>query len=262
VSLPVPRPFLRAIRGGALDSIPPPARAAVLSAALLVVSAGPLTAQYRLEAPSGLTLEFSSTEVRAILDTTRALERNLQEDPRVLYFTLIGPSVEADSADAAYPWNAVEVRTDSVATILTPGNLREADRAYYNYAVTRMQLVRELDPDVPCDELVEREIAAVSAFVDGWLSSRLLFGGLPFAPLDEVVFAREQGQLAGMLAAKGDRQLGACVAEWIASHPGAVEEYRSWRDARFLGLTEDPLAKDPPAEDPPAADPPAAATGR
>jgi hypothetical protein len=242
VSLPLPRPFLRAIRRGLLIPISPATRAAVLSVALLGLPASPLCAQYRLEAPSGLALEFSSTEVRAMLDTTRALERILQEDPRVLYFTLIGPSVEADSADAAYPWNAVEVRTDSVATILTPGNLREADRAYYNYAVTQMQMVRELDPDVSCGELMDRELEAASAFVDGWLSSRLLFGGLPFTPLDEVVFAREQGQLAGMLAAKGDRQLGACVAEWIASHPGAVDEYRSWRDTRFLGLVEEPPA--------------------
>lgn len=222
--------------------IPPATRAAVLSAALLGLAVNPLFAQYRLEAPSGLALEFSSTDVRTILDTTRALERILQDDPKVLYFTLIGPSVEADNADAAYPWNAVEVRADSVATILTPDNLREADRAYYNYAVTRMQMVRDLDPDVSCDELMDREIEVASAFVDGWLSSRLLFGGLPFTPLDEVVFAREQGQLAGMLAAKGDRQLGACVAEWIGSHPGAVAEYRSWRDTRFLGLVEDPPA--------------------
>lgn len=192
-----------------------------------------------MEAPSGIRLEFSSTQVRAMLDTTRTLEMNLQEDPRVLYFTLVGPPVETrDSLDAAYPWNAIEVRSDSVATILTPGNLREADRAYYNYAVTRMQLVRGTDPDVACDELMEREVEAVSAFVDGWVASRLLFGGLPFTVLDELAFAREQGQLPGMLAAKADRQLGACSADWASDHPEAVEAYHSWRDTRFLELVE------------------------
>jgi hypothetical protein len=198
-----------------------------------------LLAQYEMQAPSGIEIEFSSTQVRAMLDTTRTLEMNLQDDPRVLYFTLVGPPVETrDSLEAAYPWNAIEVRNDSVATILTPGNLREADRAYYSYAVIRMQLVRGLDPDVPCDELMERELEAVSAFVDGWVTSRLLFGGLPFAVLDELAFAREHGQLAGMLAAKSDRQLGACSAEWSADHAGAVEAYLSWRDTRFLELLE------------------------
>ncbi len=198
-----------------------------------------LQAQYEMEAPSGIEIEFSSTQVRAMLDTTRTLEMSLQEDPRILYFTLVGPPVETrDSLDAAYPWNAIEVRNDSVATILTPGNLREADRAYYNYAVIRMHLVRELDPDVPCEELMERELEAVSAFVDGWVASRLLFGGLPFAVLDELAFAREQGQLPGMLAAKADRQLGACSAEWSSDHPEAAEAYLSWRDTRFLELVE------------------------
>lgn len=202
-----------------------------------------LLAQYEMEAPSGIRIEFSSTEVRAMLDTTRSLEMNLQEDPRVLYFTLVGPTVEVrDSLEAAYPWNAVEVRNDSVATILTPGNLREADRAYYNYAVIRMQLVRDLDPDVPCDELMDREVEAVSAFVDGWVASRLLFGGLPFPVLDEVAFAREEGQLRGMLAAARDRQLGACAAEWSADHRGDVESYLTWRDTRFLELVEEPFA--------------------
>jgi hypothetical protein len=206
---------------------------------LPLISPRALLAQYEMQAPSGIEIEFSSTQVRAMLDTTRTLEMSLQDDPRVLYFTLVGPPVETrDSLDAAYPWNAIEVRNDSVATILTPGNLREADRAYYNYAVIRMQLVRGSDPDVSCDELMERELEAVSAFVDGWVASRLLFGGLPFTVLDELAFAREQGQLPGMLAAKTDRQLGACSAEWSSDHPEAEEAYLSWRDTRFLELAE------------------------
>lgn len=232
----------------------PPAICALAVCLLSPASPGALLAQYEMEAPSGIEIEFSATQVRAMLDTTRSLEMNLQEDPRVLYFTLVGPAVETrDSLDAAYPWNAIEVRNDSVATILTPGNLREADRAYYNYAVIRMQLVRGLDPDVSCDELMEREIEAVSAFVDGWVASRLLFGGLPFAVLDELAFARELGQLPGMLAAKSDRQLGACAAEWSSDHPEAVQAYLSWRDTRFLELVEVPseppdTARQPEAE--------------
>ena len=207
---------------------------------LLLSLVAPARAQYEIAAPSGLAIEFSATRVRAMLDTTRTLEMNLQEDPRVLYFTLVGPEVESDSAEASYPWNAVEVRSDSVATILTPGNLREADRAYYNYAVIRMKLVRELDPDVSCDELMERELEAVSAFVDGWLASRLLFGGLPFLALDEVAFAREHETLAGMLAARANRQLGACADEWASQHRREVEDYLAWRENRFLELVEAP----------------------
>ncbi len=232
-------PTAATARGGRRITSSTAISALVVVCLLPVVSPRALLAQYVMQAPSGIEIEFSSTQVRAMLDTTRTLEMNLQEDPRVLYFTLVGPAVETrDSLDAAYPWNAIEVRNDSVATILTPGNLREADRAYYNYAVIRMQLVRGLDPDVSCEELMERELEAVSAFVDGWVTSRLLFGGLPFTVLDELAFAREQGQLPSMLAAKADRQLGACSAEWSSDHPEAVEAYLSWRDTRFLELAE------------------------
>jgi hypothetical protein len=106
-----------------------------------------------------------------------------------------------------------------------------------------MKLVRELDPDVPCDELMERELEAVSSFADGWLASRLLFGGLPFLALDEIAFAREHDVLGGMLAARADRQLGACADEWASEHRREVEDYLEWRETRFLELVEAPPAE-------------------
>jgi hypothetical protein len=205
----LPDPSAATARGGRRITSSTAISVLVVVCLLPLISPRALLAQYEMLAPSGMEIEFSSTQVRAMLDTTRTLERNLQDDPRVLYFTLVGPPVETrDSLDAAYPWNAIEVRNDSVA------------------------------------ELMERELEAVSAFVDGWVTSRLLFGGLPFSVLDELAFAREQGQLPGMLAAKTDRQLGACSAEWSSDHPEAAEAYISWRDTRFLELVE-PAAESP-----------------
>lgn len=163
-----------------------------------------------------------------MLDSTRALRADLEEDPEVLYFTGIGPEVEATSPAPALPWNAVEVLADSAATVRTPANLREADRAYAAYAVVRMRGVRR-DPDIPCDSLMAREVEAVSAFVDGWIVTRVLFGGPPFPPLDEVVFARRAGRLSGMIAAREDPYLGGCLATWRESHGEEVRGYREWR---------------------------------
>lgn len=169
-----------------------------------------------------------------MLDTTRALRRDLEEDPRILYFTGTGPAVPVEEPAGAYPWNAVDVLADSVATIRTPGNLREADRAYANYAVLRMKNVRR-DPDVSCDSLVAREVRAVSGFVDGWIVSRTLFGGPPYAPLDELAFAREAEVLSGLIAARDDPQLGGCLRVWKEAHADAVEAYRRWRASGFAG---------------------------
>lgn len=212
-------------------------------------------AQYRLEAPSGVELTLPSERLRAMLDTTRALFRDLEEDPRIGYFLDVGPAVPADSPEAAFPWNALDVRSDSSAVVRTPGNLREADRAYHNYAVLRMHWVHDGDPDVSCDSLMRVEAVAVDGFADGWLVSRTLFGAPAYPPLDEVGFAREAGVLEGLLAAKGDAQLGACAREWAEANPEAVEAYRLWRVSRFLG---DGAGAPAPAGEADAGDAPAA----
>jgi hypothetical protein len=74
--------------------------------------------------------------------------------------------------------------------------------------------------------------------VDGWVVARTLFGGPPFAPLDELVFARKAGMLSALLAARRDRYLGACASEWAEANAAAVEAYEKWRDERFLAAPE------------------------
>lgn len=201
----------------------------------LALGAGPAAGQYRIASPDGeTTREFTRDSLLAMRDRSDALYDELQEDPLVLYYTSYGPDLSPNQREPALPWNAVDVVTDSMAAIVTPGNLREADRAYYNYAVLRMHAVRD-DPDVPCDELFEREMEAVDAFVDGWIVARTLFGGPAFEPLDELVFAREAGVLEGYVAASSDRHLGGCLAVWRDEHPGAVERHAAWREERSFG---------------------------
>lgn len=167
-------------------------------------------------------------------DRSDALYDELQQDPQVLYYTAYGPELSSERSTAALPWNAVDVVTDSMAAIVTPGNLREADRAYYNYAVLRMHAVRD-DPDVPCAELFEREMEAVDGFVDGWIVARTLYGGPAFEPLDRLVFARAAGVLDGYVAASSDRHLGGCLAIWREENPGAIERYTAWSGSAALG---------------------------
>lgn len=215
--------------------------AAVLGLLFLALPA-PAAAQHVLVSPAGDTIAFQLPELRTMLDTARALYADLQEDPRVLYSLGFGPRVEPSTPRPAYPWNAVIPQSDSVVNVVTPGNLREADRAYHNYAVMRMRVIRGTDPDDPCDALVERERVVLSSFVDGWVLARTLFGGPPFAPLDELAFARDAGHLPALLAAYRDVSVGACAATWAEEHPAEIAAYRAWRDEAFPGLA--PVAAD------------------
>ncbi len=208
-------------------------RIAALALAVGLIPSGSLQAQYRVVSPAGDSILLGTDRVREMLDSTRALRRDLEEDPRVLYALGFGDGVTEVNPAPAWPWNAIEVRSDSVIEVTTPGNLRESDRAYASYSVMRMRNVRSRDPDAVCDSIVAWETTAVSSFIDGWIVARTLFGGPPFAPLDALAFARLDGHLGALIVDSGDAQIGACAEDWADAHPDAMEAYRSWHERQF-----------------------------
>jgi hypothetical protein len=212
---------------------------ALLVAVATLAAPRSAAAQYAIGAESGDTVSFESESLRVMLDTARALWNDLETDPNVLYYTpgaSLAPRRPVDESDPgdAYPWNAITVLSDSTIDVLNlPANLREADRAYYNYAVQRMRVVRGADPDVPCDSVLALEERVVGSFIDGWILSRTLYGGPSFAPLDELVFARRDGLLRPLLASKRDPQVGACAGQWAEANPERMQAYEAWRKDRF-----------------------------
>ena len=229
--------------------------AAIRLAACVVMIPGTAAAQYTITAENGDTVQFESAALRTMLDTARALWKDLDEDPDVLYYTPAGRQpVPAEAPDAAYPWNAVTVVDDStIDSSRLPANLREADRAYYNYAVQRMRVVRWGDPDVSCDSLLAQEEKVVGSFIDGWILSRSLFGAPAFEPLDELVFARRAGLLRPLLARRNDPQVGACAGQWADANPERIAAYETWRLEKFPlpgeGLEEEPAEEQGPGTD-------------
>ena len=110
------RPFHRRVR-----------RSAVVAGAACLLVSGPLPAQYRVVSPAGDTITVETDVVREMLDSTRALRHDIEVDPRVLYAIGYGEPVTEENPDPAWPWNAIELRSDSVVELTTPGNLREAE---------------------------------------------------------------------------------------------------------------------------------------
>lgn len=218
----------------------PVAKALRISLLALVALPAAASGQYRVVSPAGDSITLETERVKVMLDTTRALRKDLEEDPRVMYVLGFGDRATERQEDPAWPWNAVTVQSDSVVQVITPGNLREGDRAYENYSVMRMRVIRGKDPDAPCDSLVAWEAEAVSSFVDGWIVARTLFGGPPYAPLDALAFARLDGHLPALIVDLGNRQIGACAGEWAESHPEAIDAYRTWHERQFPEIEEQP----------------------
>lgn len=208
--------------------------AAALAAALLLSAAAPRTAPAQprtdtLRVPNGPSLQVPRDTLKEMLERTRRRQTVLEEDPDVLYYVGTRGGVTLVDPAPAYPWNAVTVESDSVARIAVPGNYREARRAYDGYAVETMERVRRGAPAARCSEAVEREVEVVSAFVDGWIVARTLYGGPAFPPLDAFAFARQGGHLPALVVALGDSRLGECRRRWARDHPGKMEAYREWR---------------------------------
>ena len=174
-----------------------------------------------------------------MLARTRALYDTLEADPRIVYYVGYGGDAVPESRPGqAYPWNAVSVRSDSAVRVVTPGNLREASRAYYNYAVMRMREREDAaarNADESCEDAVAREARLLSSFADGWIVTRTLFGGAAYPPLTEIAFAREEGHLEAYAADHDLPQLARCADRWREAHPDRIEAYRRWRDSTYLG---------------------------
>ncbi len=224
----------------------------LLVAGAMLTGATPAVAQRAIHTDRD-TISFDLPTLRGMLETARALYQDLEEDPRVLYSLGFGPPVEVGSAEPAYPWNAVAPTSDSTVTVVTPGNFREADRAYHNYAVMRMRVVRTVDPDASCETLIQAEEEVLSSYVDGWILARTLFGGPAFAPMDELVFAREASLLRPLLAARGNTSIGVCSEEWAAEHHDEIAAYETWRAAAFPELVtvaaDSDVVSDEPGDD-------------
>lgn len=214
----------------------------LLIALLSLPAAAP--AQQPLRAPSGAELSLPEDTLVGLMGQTRAYRDSLEQDPDILYYTGVASAVPAERPTAAYPWIAVEVQSDSVARIATPENLREANRAYFNYAVERMWAERgrnggggDAEPE-DCPRRMERERKVAEAFVKGWIVSRALYGAESFPPLDEMAFAWREGHLEAFLATHEPLQLGECAGQWREGHSERVEAYRDWRSSRFVNEAE------------------------
>lgn len=236
-------------RPGLIDATRPLRRAAAAgAAALLLLAAAPdaLRGQQPLRAPSGVELDVPRDTLTAMLRETRAYRDTLVQDPDVLYYTGFSAAVTDSAYETALPWNAIEVRSDSVARVATPGNLREGDRAYSAYAVARMEAYRAREPDgsPSCRERMAGEVDVLEAFARGWTVARIYYGAPPYPPLDEIAFLHRRGMLAPYLASRAPARLGPCAEQWAAEHPDAMEAYREWRRREFLG---EPRASDRPS---------------
>lgn len=175
---------------------------------------------------SGARLTADHARMAVIDQWVREEITNIVEDPSFLITT-------RSVRDPVYPWEGFRLSPAADTAYL---NLqRSAPDARNHYEIyAHLHLMKKMDrldewlPDAVGLEGYQLERAILVRVSDAWLYGRTIFDLAPYAPLDELIFANENGYLdAFILTARAD-EFRAERRTWLDENPNATEEYRAW----------------------------------
>ena len=96
------------------------------------------------------------------------------------------------------------------------------------HLMARMGRQEEWLPEAPTATGYDLERAILSRISDAWLLGRTTFDTQPYAPLDELIYAKENGHLDAFIFTARPDEFAEARAEWARSKPGEAEAYRQW----------------------------------
>jgi len=136
------------------------------------------------------------------------------------------------AADEVYPWDGLEFAgTDTVKVRLDP-RAPDARLVFEIYAhqhlMARMGRQEEWLPEAPTARGYDLERAILSRVSDAWLLGRTTFNTQPYAPLDELLYAKESGYLDAFIFTARPEEFAEARAQWARENPDAAARYRTW----------------------------------
>lgn len=174
---------------------------------------------------AGARLRPDAERMRVVNDWVTRQQRNITEDPG--FWVITGVSVEE-----VYPWESIEFAgTDTVTVRLDPRG-SDARLVYEIYAhlhlMVRMGRQEEWLPEAPTATGYELERAILTRASDAWLLGRTVFDTQPYGPLDELVYATENGYLDAFIFTARPDAFAEARASWAREKPAEAEAYRAW----------------------------------
>ncbi|GMR13371.1 MAG: hypothetical protein BMS9Abin29_1578 [Gemmatimonadota bacterium] len=173
---------------------------------------------------SGARLTADLPRMAAVNDWLLEELDNIVEDPS---FFIATRAVK----DPVYPWEGFTIAGDT-ATVRLQGSAPDARQPYEVYAhlhlMKKMNRLDEWLPDAVGLEGYELERAILARVSDAWLYGRTLFDLAPYAPLDELIFANENGYLDAFILTARAAEFRAERRRWLDENPNATQEYRAW----------------------------------
>lgn len=186
---------------------------------------------------SGARLAPTQDRLNEIDQWIRPQLENIEEDPSFLIRTVARDTM-------VYPWEGLAIQGDTANVAMQRG-VAEARVPYLIYAhlhlMDRMSGLEEWLPDAADAGEYERERAFLERTADAWLYGRSAWDAPPYEALDQLTYARENGQLDALIFTARPDRFAEARREWLAENPGGIEEYRRW----FL----DTFEREPPGLD-------------
>jgi hypothetical protein len=173
---------------------------------------------------SGVRLYADADQMKATDAWFRPQLDNITNDPSFMVMR-----VERDTP--SYPWESLVLGTDTVWIGVQRGYV-DAERLFEVYAhyhlMKKMGRIEEFLPGGEDLEGFSLERAILARVADAWLLGRAVYQVEAFDPLEELVYANENGYLNAMLlTARGDEFKEERRA-WLKEDPEALERYRRW----------------------------------
>ncbi len=173
---------------------------------------------------SGARLFAEPERMKTIDAWFRPQQNNIQNDPSFWIITV-------DRDTPSYPWESLFLVADT-AKIGVQKGFGDAAQVFGIYAHYHLMRERGRSSEfLPGGENLEGfslERAILARVADAWLLGRAVYLAVAFDPLEELVYANENGYLDAMLlTARGDEFKEERQA-WLKEDPEALERYRKW----------------------------------
>lgn len=174
---------------------------------------------------SGARIRVEKARMQEINEWVTREQTNIVEDPGFMVETGL-------AAEEVYPWDGLEFGgTDTVKVRLDPraADARLVFEIYgHLHLMARMGRQEEWLPEAPTATGYELERAILARVADAWLLGRTTFDTQPYAPLDELIYANENGYLDAFVFTARPDEFAEARARWAREEPGEAEAYRTW----------------------------------
>ncbi len=205
-----------------------PSRAVIIGLAALLsgcASAGPQLPEPRpIIIHSGARLRVDVERMTEINSWVTRENRNIEDDPSFLVRT-------NPVADQVYLWENLKITADTVDVGIDP---RATDTRLVHHIYGHLHLMVDMGrqeewlPEAPDAVGYELERAILKRCSDAWLLGRTVFDTQPYGPLDELMYATENGYLDAFIFTARPSEFATARAEWARANPGQADEYRDW----------------------------------